>query len=126
MLAAPLSAARDARGGAARDAARSKAQRDALDHAWDAALCGSLARLKAALKAEAARRARTTPGFRPPWAPVSAHDRTPRLGRTALHLVALGAARAKAHAHRARRGAKSAAVDAGRFAAAHKAPAGAA
>ena len=37
---------------------------------------------------------------RPPWAFVSARDRTPRLGRTALHLVSLGAARAVAAAQR--------------------------
>ena len=124
MLAAPLSAARDARGNAARDAARSKGQRDALDHVWDAALCGSLARLKAALRAEGALRARSPAGAlaRPPWDPVSAFDRTPRLGRTALHLVALGAARAKAHAHRAARGANDAARS--RFSGADKAPPG--
>ena len=102
LLACPLNAARDRRGEGARDAARSREQREALDHVWDAALCGSLPRLRDALQREGAARAASSSGalVRPPWAFVSARDRTPRLGRTALHLVSLGAARAVAAAQR--------------------------
>lgn len=102
LLACPLNCARDRRGEGARDAARSKGQREALDHVWDASLTGSLPRLRDALQREGAARAASSSGalMRPPWAFVSARDRTPRLGRTALHLVALGAARAVAAAQR--------------------------
>ena len=114
LLAAPLAAARDGRGDGARDAARSKEQREALDHLWDACLCGSLPRLREALRREGRDRSDAA-SLRPPWAPASAHDRTPRLGRTALHLVALGAGRALAAAtRRLRRACASGAARSGR------------
>ena len=102
LLACPLNAARDRRGKVLEMPRGPGEQREALDHVWDAALCGSLPRLRDALQREGAARAASSSGalVRPPWAFVSARDRTPRLGRTALHLVSLGAARAVAAAQR--------------------------
>ena len=87
------------------DAARSREQREALDHVWDAALCGSLPRLRDALQREGAARAASSSGalVRPPWAFVSARDRTPRLGRTALASCKFGGAAVAAAQRRLRR-----------------------
>lgn len=100
IVATPLAAARDAKGNSPRDAARSNAQREALDHVWAAAISGSVSRMKRAIRNEQEVTAAKRNAVRPPWFWVSAHDRTPLKGRTALHLVALGACRAVASASR--------------------------
>ncbi|KAJ8613433.1 hypothetical protein CTAYLR_002311 [Chrysophaeum taylorii] len=109
LASTPLAAARDAKGSTPRDAARTVEQRAALDHLWAAALAGSLTRLKQAIQRSQlrTRSAEETPPQQQqqqqPWLWVSAHDRTPVAGRTALHLVALGAGRAIAAGRRARK-----------------------
>lgn len=100
IAATPLAAARDAKGNSPRDAARSTPQREALDHLWAAAMSGSVTRIKRAIRKEQAITTAKPPEVRHPWFWVSAHDRTPIKGRTALHLVALGACRAVAAASR--------------------------